>query len=238
MASMSVFKKLTLSTAAAAMVLGVAAPAFAGGGHYRYGHHGHGHYKRHHGHGGGKGAAIALGVIGGAIILSEVSKDRARDRYYQDRYYEDRYYEDRARSRAYDTGYYNGRDDQRRDDARYGDQYDGQYDEDAYYDDSGLEGGEPTYGGPAYDTPDTSYDRAPRVISASAAYQTCLSHARRALSERGFVVVAPYRPDTVEDRGGALLMTATVSAQRGSEQWSRAMSCEASEGRVYRMELI
>ena len=78
----------------------------------------------------------------------------------------------------------------------------------------------------------------PRTISAAAAYRTCLDHARNALGERGFVVSAPYQPDTVEDRGGALLMTATVRAQRGSESWARAMSCEASEARVFRLELI
>ena len=235
MAKISTMKKLVLSAAAGAMVLGATAPAFAGGSRPGYHHssHYHGHYHRR---GGGKGAAIALGVIGGAIILNELAEDRARDRYYQDRYYQDRYYEQRARDRAYDQGYYDGRSDEQRAD-RYDDDrayYDGRYDDDAAYDESGLAGG-----GPVYETPGASdYDRAPRLISASAAYSACLTHARRALGERGFVVSAPYQPDTVEDRGGALLMTATVTAQRGADSWSRAMSCEASESRVYRMELI
>ncbi len=221
MATFSTLKKLTLSATAAAVVMGMAAPAFAGG--YRHGHH-HRH-DRHHGHG-GKGAAIALGVIGGAIILNELAEDRARDRYYEDRYYRDRYYDERA----YEQGYYDGRAEARR--------YEGPYEDDAYYgdevDESGLAGG-----GPIYETPGgADYDRAPRLVSAGAAYQVCLDHARRALGERGFVVSAPYRPDTVEDRGGAVLMTATVTAQRGGERWSRAMSCEASESRVYRLELI
>ena len=220
-------RKILLSVAAAALVIGAVSPALARP------HHGHGHHDRHHG-GGGKGAAIALGVIGGVIILNELAESRARDRAY-----EDRYYRDRAQSRAYDDRYYDDRYD---DDAYYGaeDDYDDDYDDydDEDYDDSGLAGGAPADRGPAYGTPDTSYDRAPRPISAGAAYQTCLTHARRALSERGFVVAAPYRPDTVQDRGGALLMTATVTAQRGGERWSRAMSCEASESRVYRLELI
>lgn len=233
MGGLSLLKKSVLSAAAAAMVLGASAPAFAGGGHYRHGYH-HG-YHGHHGHyrrgGGGKGAAIALGVIGGAIILNELAEDRARDRYYQDRYYQDRYYYDqRSQTRAYDRGYYDGRDDQRRAD----DYYDNRAYDDGAYDDSGLAGG-----GPVYRSPGASdYDRAPRMVSESAAYNACLSHARRALAERGFVVSAPYRPETVEDRGGALLMTATVTAERGADMWSRAMSCEASESRVYRMELI
>lgn len=223
-------RKLILSLAAASLALGAVSTASARGGHH---HRHHGHY---HKGGGGKGAAIALGVIGGAIILNELAEDRARDRYYQDRYYRDRYYDSRARERAYEDGYYDGRADERGydDNAYYGD-------DDAYYDDdgSGLAGGEPAYGGPpAYETPDTAYDRAPRAISAAAAYKTCLNKARSALGERGFVISAPYRPDTVEDRGGALLMTATVRAQRGPESWARAMSCEASEGRVYRLELI
>ena len=232
-------RKVLLSVAAAALVIGAGSSAFARG----YHGHGHGHH-RHHGHGGGgKGAAIALGVIGGAIILNELAEDRANDRY-RDRYYEDRYYREQARDRAYEDGYYNGRADARRYEERYDDGavYDDSYDDGAYddgaYDDSGLAGGEPLDLGPAYETPDTAYDRAPLPISASAAYRVCLDHARRALSERGFVVAAPYRPDTVEDRGGALLMTATVTAQRGGDRWSRAMSCEASESRVYRMELI
>ncbi|GJL91421.1 hypothetical protein [Hyphococcus sp.] len=219
-------RKILLSVAAAALVVSAGSSAFARP------HHGHGHgHHRHHGHGGGgKGAAIALGVIGGVIILNELAESRARDRAYEERY---------ARARAYDDRYY---DDRYEDDAYYGDDaYDddyGDYDDEAYDDDSGLAGGAPVGRAPAYGTPDTSYDRAPQPISAGAAYQTCLTHARRALSERGFVVVAPYRPDTVQDRGGALLMTATVTAQRGGERWSRAMSCEASESRVYRLELI
>lgn len=238
MGGVSVLKKSVLSAAAAAVVLGAAAPAFAGGygrGHSHYSHHYHGH---HHG-GGGKAAAIALGVIGGAIILNELAEDRSRDRYYEDRYYQDRYYEQRSRDRAYDQGYYDGRSDERRradDRAYYDGRYEGRYDGggDYDYDSSGLAGG-----GPVYETPGSgAYDRAPRRVSADAAYHACLAHARRALGERGFAVSAPYRPDTVEDRGGALLMTATVTTQRGADMWSRAMSCEASESRVYRMELI
>ncbi len=234
-------RKLILSLAAASLAFGVAAPAFAKG--YHHGHRGH---HRHGGHGGGKGAAIALGVIGGAIILNELAEDRARDRYYEDRYYRDRAYESRARDRAYDSGYYDGRADERRYDDRYDDRYEsGAYygDDDGYYgdetyDDTGLAGAGPVDPAPVYRTPDTSYDRAPRAISAAAAYRACLDQARGALGQRGFVISAPYAPDTVEDRGGALLMTATVRAQRGGDSWARAMSCEASENRVYRLELI
>ena len=231
-------RKLSLGIAAAAMVMSVSAPAFAGGGHRghgaSHGHgHGHGHGHNRHRGGGGKGAAIALGVIGGVILLNELSEQRARDRYY-----DDRYYADRSRAPAYGgSAYYEDQEPYYGDDNYYEDSaYDDQYDDDQYDD---------QYNGDAYDDELEGAPVAPRNtgpapirVSSAAAYQTCLDHARRALGERGFVVSAPYRPDTIEDRGGALLMTATVTAQRGSERWARAMSCEASNARVFRLELI
>lgn len=253
-------RRLSFAAAAAALAFGLSAPAQAGGGYYGAGYHGgyytagyksygyrhrgyHRHHRRHRHGGGGKGAAIALGVIGGAIILNELAEDRARDRYARDRYYEDRYYRDRYRARDYDydRGYRDGQYDARRDSERYeddayyrGDDRDrddnGAYDGGVARDDSGLAGGP----GEVREAPRAG----PLPISAGAAFRTCLDHARNALGERGFVVSAPYRPETIEDRGEALLMTATVRARRGGESWSRAMSCEASETRVYRMELI
>ncbi|MEO1136399.1 MAG: hypothetical protein AAFW68_07290 [Pseudomonadota bacterium] len=248
-------RRLGFAVATAALAFGVSAPAQAGGGYisagyhggyygggyyaagYRYRHRGYHRYHRRHRHGGaGKGAAIALGVIGGAIILNELAEDRARDRYARDRYYQDRYYENRYRARDYDydRGYRDGQYDARRDSERYEDdayyRNDDRANDDGVYDDSGLAGGP----GEARETPWAG----PQPISAGAAFQTCLDHARNALGERGFVISAPYRPETIEDRGEALLMTATVRARRGGESWARAMSCEANETRVYRMELI
>lgn len=238
-------RKALLGAASALIALGAGAPAMASGGghvsvHYSsgyyggyhaagyksYRHRGHHRHRRHHRHGGGgKGAAIALGVIGGAIILNELAEDRARERYARDRYY-DGYYDGRRDARS--AEYYGRAYD---DDRYYGDNYGGedeQYEYDAYEDDyedgaldNSLEGG-----------------GAPARITVDAAYQACLNHARGALSERGFVISAPYRPDTAVDRGGAWLMTATVTARRGPDRWSRAMSCEASGERVYRLELI
>ncbi|WDI32555.1 hypothetical protein PUV54_05020 [Hyphococcus flavus] len=235
----SVSRKIMIGAAAAALSLGIGAPAMAYGGshvsvHYSSGYYGggyhaagyksyrhRGHYRhgrRHHRHGGGgKAAAIALGVIGGAIILNELSEDRERARYSRDRYYD---------------GYYDGRRD-----AGAADYYDRAYD-DRYEDEYDYE--EAPHEGEYDDGLDDRLDgaAAPARISVDAAYQVCLDHARSALAERGFVVTAPYRPASIEDRGGALLMTANVSAQRGRESWSRAMSCEASDTRVYRLELI
>ncbi len=246
-------RKAVFGASAAAVALGMGATASAGGGYVSAGyssgyygggyyaagyksHRGHhrGHGRRHHRHGGGggKAAAIALGVIGGAIILNEIAEDRERERYARERYYEDRYarpanvYDDRGYdnrgydSRGYDDDYYEDEyyDEEYDSDAEAG-AYDGVYEEE-------LDGGAPAV------RPE------PIRVSSAAAYETCLRHARTALGERGFVISAPYRPDTVEARGGAVLMTATVTAQRGGERWARAMSCEASETRVYRMELI
>ncbi len=224
-------RKLSLSAAAAAIVLGAGAPALAGGGYYSGyhngyygngyysagygGHYGHrGHHRRHHGHGGGKGALIALGVIGGAIILNEAAEARARERAYEARY-DDRYdkydrYSRRA-TPAYDANYETG-DDQAR--PRNGNLSDGDF--------------EPRLdGGPE-----------PIRLTYADAYRACTKHARAALGNRGFILAAPAEPDTAEDVGGAWKMTATVTAQKGDDRWSRAMYCEADDSRVYLLELI
>ncbi len=242
-------RKLVLAAAASAAALGIGLPAAAGGyyghvgysshyygGHYRhYGHrhyYGHrGHYRRHHHGGGGKAAAIALGVIGGAIILNEVAESRARERAYEARYYDrydryDRYarraqptYDREAFKRGYEEGYSEGRA-------------------------KSLENGAPQdlrNGDVLDDELDARLDGGPEPIrfSAAEAYQTCMTHARSALGQRGFMLAAPPAPATAEDTGGAWKMTATVSAQNpAGESWSRAMYCEADESRVYLLELI
>ncbi|NNE40235.1 MAG: hypothetical protein HKN14_04875 [Marinicaulis sp.] len=235
-------KKLALAAAASSLAIGLGATASAGGyyghaGYSYYGHggyysagyrHGHrGHHRRHRG--GGKGAAIALGVIGGAILLSEAAKASERDRIYRERY-EDRYYDrydryrtDRGRDYDRDTyrrGYEDGLE---ADELPEGDS-DAQYDSDL---DQRLEG--------------AGRDNGPEPIrySAAEAFQACTKHARQALAARDFILAAPAEPETAEGVGGAWKMTATVRAenQRG-ESWSRAMYCEADERRVYLLELI
>lgn len=245
-------RKLLLAAAASATALGVAAPAAAGGyyghvgysNHYYGGHHGYyghrgyrhrGYHRRHHGGGGGKAAAIALGVIGGAIILNEVAESRAERRAYEARYYDrydryDRYarraqpaYDREAFKRGYEEGYSEGR---------------------AADLEAGVNPGAPrdlSNGPSRKDDLDARLDGGPEPIrfSAAEAYQTCMTHARTALGDRGFMLAAPPAPDTAEDTGGAWKMTATVSAQNpAGESWSRAMYCEADESRVYLLELI
>jgi len=226
-------RKFSLAMAAAAIALGAGATAFAGGYYGNYyggyysagysgGHHGGhgyrgGHHRRGHG-GGGKAAAIALGVIGGAIILNEISEDRARQRAYDDRY-DRRYrrYSRRSEPIYIDRDYLPQRD------------YDGAPQDGNPGDDdldARLEGRDD--GGPA-----------PIRLSYRRAYQACMSHARAALSNRGFILAGPARPETVEEAGRAWKMTANVTAQnQRGETWTRAMYCEADDDRVYLLELI
>lgn len=244
-------RKFLLAAAVSMTALGVAAPAAAGGyyghvgysnhyyggGHGYYGHRGYrhrGYHRRHHG-GGGKAAAIALGVIGGAIILNEVAESRADRRAYEARY-DDRYdrydrysrraqpaYDREAFKRGYEEGYSEGR----------AVDIEGDTDAGAPRD---LSSGLSRKG-----DLDARLDGGPEPIrfSAAEAYQTCMTHARTALGDRGFMLAAPPTPDTAEDTGGAWKMTATVSAQNpAGESWSRAMYCEADETRVYLLELI
>ncbi len=249
-------KQVLISLTAAATVFGASAPAFAGGGgysvgvysgygggYYAAGYRGHRGYhrqhRRYHRGGGGKGAAIALGVIGGAILLSEAARAEERQRYEEERYYRDRYYRDRY----YRDRYYDRYERRRYDDRDYEDRgyEDRSYLPEREYDDNGegntsddalereLEGGAPL----GADGP------GPISISYRGAYDACTKHARRALSNRGFILAAPARPETAENVGGAYRITATVMAENNrGESWSRAMYCEADENRVYLLELI
>ncbi len=236
---MSRSKKFILCAAAAATTLSVGTSAFAGGyygghggyyggGHGGYYYGGHGGYGYGHGysygshHGGGKAAAIALGVIGGAIIVNELAESNSRRRAYEDRYDRryDRYsrravrtYDTGAFERGYEEGYARGRDG---DDAAPAD---GDID-------ARLEGR--ADGGPQ-----------PIRLTYADAYKTCTKHARAALGNRGFILAAPGSPDTAEDLGGSWKMTANVTAQnQNGESWTRAMYCEADDSRVYLLELI
>lgn len=209
---------------------GVYGPGYYNAG-FRHGRYYHGRRGFRRGHyrgqrGGGEVAAIALGVIGGAIIINEIAEDRRRDRYHEDMRYRRRVssFDDRYDD-GFDDGYERGRaaaesaDNSPSDNSAPLDGVRrGSFDSDI---ESQLDGG-----------PE------PIRISYDTAYQTCIQHARNALGNRGFVLSAPFRPDTAEEAGVAWKMTATVNAERGGESWSRAMYCEASENRVFMLELI
>ncbi len=242
-------KKLAFCGTAFVGAMVISAPVQAGGGYYggyyagygygagyysshAYHHRARGHRGTHrgrhgHGHNAGTGAAIALGIIGGAILINELAEDRARERAYEDRY--DRRYDPYSRRSQpiYSDPIVFPEDD-------YTDEpFEGDASSDA--DSGNIDGrlaggnqGRANDGGPA-----------PIRYSYDQAYRACMTHARAALSDRGFILAVPARPETAQEIGRAWKMTANVSAQneRG-ESWSRAMYCEADDTRVYLLELI
>lgn len=236
----SIFRHSIIAGALVALGLGLSGPAAAGGSHFSYGYYGPAYYggyhyagygyrgygrgyrhgRRHRG-GGGKGAAIALGVIGGAIILNELAEDRARRQYYEDRRYDS--YADRPRRPYYDRSGLRA-----------------QPIETGYAGEETLPA--ENYGGAGEDADiDRRLDGGPEPIrlSAGAAYSTCIGHVRQMLADRDFMLAAPAQPDTAENIAGTWKMTANVTAQdQQGEEWNRAMYCEADEGRVYLLELI
>lgn len=238
----SLLTKSVAILAAASLTMGVGVSANANGFHGGfYGGHGGFHksgfvgsrgFSRSRGFssrrgfrrgGGGKGAAIALGVIGGAILLSEAARADERRRYSERRYedrYRDRYDSYRGDGGSFERGYEEG--------LRRGREESGN---------TAAGGREPQLEGAGT----RSIDGGPEPIrySAADAFRTCTKHARRALSDRGFILSAPASPETAEDQGGAWIMTANVQAANNrGESWNRALVCEADADRVYRLELI
>ena len=217
---------IALAAAAAFLALGAGAPAKAGGGHY-YGHvgyyhgyygkpyygghrHYHHHYhRRHHrGGGGGKAAAIALGVIGGAILINEVAESRARERYYRDRYHRDRY-----AARATATPYYPART----------------YDPgptDGNLSDDTLEGRLDGGPEPIRSSIETAYKACTRHARAALADRGFVLAAPS----------APETADDIG--GAWKMTATVLAEDRRGESWSRAMYCEADDNRVYLLELI
>lgn len=216
---------IALAAAAAFLALGAGASAKAGGGHY-YGHvgyyhgyygkpyygghrHYHGHYhRRHHRGGGGKAAAIALGVIGGAILINEVAESRARERYYRDRYHRERY-----AARATATPYYPART----------------YDPgptDGNLSDDTLEGRLDGGPEPIRISIEAAYKACTRHARAALADRGFILAAPS----------APETADDMG--GAWKMTATVLAEDRRGESWSRAMYCEADDNRVYLLELI
>jgi hypothetical protein len=240
-----------LLIAAALTAAVISTPAFAGGGYYYgqsryfdrgfhggYGYfrsgyygpryYGHGRYGRHYrgrgGISGGEAALIAVGIIGGAILIDRALDDRRErfdDRYYDDRRDRDRYYDDRRRSGAFDDDYYYQRDSRPYD---YDDDIRSAQREDLGRDrafDTGepeLLGGEPRSG---------SLDR----VAVNAAFRECVAETRGAAGAGGLNVAMPGAPTEVETLAdGSVRMVAQFRASNArGQQWTRRFVCEADE---------
>lgn len=241
-----------LLLAMAVSLAAVSTPAFAGGGYY-YGHGrhfdrgfhgGYGYYgarhfgPRYYGHGrygrgyyrgrgglsGGEAALIALGVVGGAILIDRAlddRRDRFDDRYGDDRRYRDRYGDDRRRAGAFDDDYYYQRDGRPYDDDR---EIRSARGADLPRDDifaagePELLGGEPQSG---------SLDR----VAVNAAFRECVAETRGAAGAGGLTVAMPGAPTDVETLAdGSVRMVAQFRASNArGQEWSRRFVCEADD---------
>ena len=208
---------------------------YRGGRHFRGGrYYGRRHYRGRYGRyrrgGGGRGAAIALGVIGGAIILNEVlEEDRRRSAHDNRRYRDydprrDDYYYRRGEERAPAI------DDETFDDRDF---EDGRLEREALTPspsdpverddlDDDLLGGEEDIG-----------------FSVQTAFNECSDEARAAARRDGQLIAMPARPTDVEALGGGVVrMTADLTAQdqRGG-QFLRRLTCEADARRITFLQL-
>lgn len=227
--------------AACGLAVGLSSPASANGGHFgvygSHGFHGGGYYHsgkhfrggrgfrrgRHYGRRGfrkgrGDAALIALGVIGGAILLNEiVEEDRRRD-------YENRRREDR-RYRAYDPerdNYYYQRGETRnaaRIDASSQDQ--NPYRPAPPRDDLELAGGDGV------------------SFSVQRAFEACAVEARQAAHRDGQFIVTPATPTDIVQIGVdqvRISAALTASDQHGRQPLS-LLTCEADAERITFLQL-
>lgn len=223
-------KKVLLASAAVALAMGGVQPAFAHGGHYRHhGHHGHhyshsyygGHYRHHgyygyrHHHHGGDAALIALGVVGGLVLLdSALESSRYSGGYYAPSYGYSSY--------GYSGGY-----------SRYAPPP--RPSRDYYY----RQSPPPAPAAPESER-DSDLQGAPSSYASDRAFDECASRARDALSDRGLMVASPAGPSSVKEVGdGAWRFKADFTTQdRRGGQLLRTMTCEADESGVRLLELI
>lgn len=196
--------------------------SYYGGRHYSPRYYGHGRYGRHYrgrgGLSGGEAALIAVGIIGGAILIDRALDDR-RDRY--DDHYDDdrRYRDDRRRAGAFDDDYYYQRDQRPyEDDYRSGRGADYPRDDVFAAGEPKLLGGDPRSG---------SADR----VAVNAAFRECVAETRGAAGAGGMQVAMPGAPTNVETLAdGSVRMIAQFRASNArGEQWTRRFVCEADE---------
>ena len=195
--------------------------------YYGHGRYGRGYYRGRGGLSGGEAALIAVGVIGGAVLIDRALDDRRGrydDRYYDDRRYRDRYSDDRRRAEAFDDDYYYQRDSRPYDDevrsARGAD-----LPRDDLPRDGRFDAGEPELLGAGRAGGDL--DR----VAVNAAFRECVAETRGAAGAGGLTVAMPGAPTDVETLAdGSVRMVAQFRASnaRGRE-WTRRFVCEADE---------
>lgn len=191
---------------------------YYGGGYSDRGYSGRGHHRGRGGISGGEAALIAVGIIGGAILI-----DRALD----DRRYDDRRYDDRYdRNRQYESRY---------DDRRAGDDYYYQRDSRSYDDeireprradypqDEVFSAGEPELLGATRGAVDSA--------GVNAAFRECVAETRGAAGAGGMQVAMPGAPTNVETLAdGSVRMVAQFRASNGRGQdFTRRFVCEADD---------
>jgi len=234
---------VTLMLAAAIAAVAASTPAYAGGGrhggrywdrgyyggydyyaprYYGHGYYGGGRHWRHHrgrgGLSGGEAALIAVGIIGGAILIDRALDDR-RDRY-EDRFFDDRRYrDDRRRADAFDDDYYYQRDQR-----PYEDDYRSARGADDPRDDV-FGAGEPELLGGA--PPSGAISR----VAVNAAFRECVAETRGAAGAGGMQVAMPGAPTSVEKLAdGSVRMIAQFRASNArGQEWTRRFVCEADE---------
>lgn len=183
----------------------------------RGGYGGRGYYRGRGGLSGGEAALIAVGIIGGAILIDRALDDRR----YDDRRYDDRRYDDR-RASAYDDDYYYQRDARPyEDDARLAGRADLTREDDFSLEEPQLLGGDAARG-------------SIEPIAVNAAFRECVAETRGAAGAGGLTVAMPGAPTDVEtlaDGSVRLVAQFRASNARG-QQWTRRFVCEADEAGV------
>ncbi len=196
--------------------------------YYGHGYYGGGRHWRHHrgrgGLSGGEAALIAVGVIGGAILIDRALDDR-RDRY-DDRYYDDRRHDDRYRDRrrvgAFDDDDYFYQRDSRP--YEYDDKIRSARRDDLERDEIFTAGEPELLGG---DRAGGSVNR----VAVNAAFRECVAETRGAAGAGGMQVAMPGAPTDVEQLAdGSVRMVAQFRASNArGQEWTRRFVCEADE---------
>lgn len=202
---------------------GMTGPAWAGP-HGRYGYYHDYHHVRYGPHrirhagypvpvysyrGSGKAAAIALGIVGGAVILDGIFRAAPYGRSCGNT--------PRGYACGYAGGYREGYAD--------GHAVAGEY-------------ARVTDGFTAGALPGAGQNPEPDNAPVDGIYRSCIRHIRTGLAEKGFIVSVPAVPDTVAFSDAGREITASVMLDRAGESLLRQMICTTSADGTVSVVLI